>query len=415
MLMNERAKISDATMILLGMGQLGTLFFWSFHGASMSLFLNDFTDSTYKIGFVLSLAGVANCLVPIVVGRISDRTRSRHGRRRPYIVAGGLVMFGSTMAFAHMPTLGAAALMAGIMFFSIAFCSVPYLALLPDITPPEQLGKASGYLNLLGGIGLIAYQAAGANTWDNYPIETIYLVAVVFAVSMFITVAFIKEPSVSSIGVPEKMHPLRYLAGVIKETNVTKFLAAVFFISLGLNMIFPFVTLFLVEEMGIAEGKSILVMLTASIVETIVILPLGMLSDRFDKKKLMSYMIVLMAVTSPLIAFSQNFTHALLAMGLMGIPIAGIVAVGYAFFLDLIPKGRAAEFVGFYAFCIGLAQIVALQVGGKLIDIIGFRLVFASAGILMLLGFFLFQFIQIPKKNMDGAQTFIPDRMEHRD
>jgi hypothetical protein len=33
--MSERAKISDATMILLGMGQLGALFFWSFHGASM--------------------------------------------------------------------------------------------------------------------------------------------------------------------------------------------------------------------------------------------------------------------------------------------------------------------------------------------------------------------------------------------
>jgi MFS family permease len=397
--MSERAKISDVTMILIGMGQLGTLFFWSFHGASMSLFLNDFTDSKYKIGFVIGLAGVANCLVPIVVGRISDRTRSRFGRRRPYIAAGTLVLFGSTVAFAHMPTLGAAALMAGIMFFSLAFCSVPYLALLPDITPPEQIGKASGYLNLLGGVGLIAYQAVAAKTWDNYPTETIYLVAVVFTASMFATVAFIREPPAASVAVSEKIHPFKYLAGVIKETNVMKFLAAIFFIYLGLLMIFPFVTLFLVEEMGIAEGRSILVMLTASIVETIVILPLGMLSDRFDKKKLLSYMIVLMAVTSPLIAFSQSFRHAVLAMGLMGIPIAGIVAVGYAFFLDLIPKGRAAEFVGFYAFCIGLAQIVAMQVGGKLIDIIGYRLVFSSGGIFIAIGFIIFQFIQAPKRN----------------
>ena len=231
------------------------------------------------------------------------------------------------------------------------------------------------------------------------------MVAVVFTVSMFITVAFIKEPSASSIAVPEKIHPLRYLAGIIKETNVMKFLLAMFFIYLGLIMIFPFVTLFLVEKMGIAEGRSILAVLATSIVETIVMLPLGMLSDRFDRKKLLSYMIVLMAVTSPLIAFSQNFTQALIAMGLMGVPIAAIVGVGYAFLLDLIPKGRAAEFVGFYAFCIGLAQIVALQVGGKLIEIIGFRLVFASAGIFIVIGFIIFQFVHGPKKVENADET----------
>jgi MFS family permease len=398
--MSERVKISDGTMILLGMGQLGILFFWSFHGASMSLFLNDFTDSTYKIGFVLGLAGVANCLVPIFVGRISDRTRSRFGRRRPYIVAGALVMFGSIVAFANTSTFGPAAFMAGIMFFSLAFCNVAYLALLPDIVPPEQLGKASGYLNFLGGIGLITYQAISANTWDNYPIETIYMVAVVFTVSIFTTVAFVKEPPTTLTAAPEKMHPLRYFAGVVKETNVMIFLAAMFFIYLGLIMIFPFVTLFLVEDMGIGEGRSILVPLATSVVETIFMLPIGMLSDRFDKKKLLSYMIVLMAVTAPLIAFSQSFTQALLAMGLMGIPIAAIVGVGYAFFIDLIPKERSAEFVGLFAFCLGLAQIVALQIGGKLIDIIGFRIVFASAGILIVIGFIIFWFVQNPRKDI---------------
>ena len=109
-------------MIALGMGQLGSLFFWAFHGSSMSLFLNDFTDSKYMIGFVLSLCGVANCLVPVLVGTISDRTRSRFGRRRPYILAGTMIMFASTMLLPHMPTFGAVVLVAGIIFLSVAFC-----------------------------------------------------------------------------------------------------------------------------------------------------------------------------------------------------------------------------------------------------------------------------------------------------
>lgn len=397
-------------MIVLGMGQLGTLFFWSFHGASMSLFLNDFTDSKYMIGLVLSLAGVANCLVPVVVGNISDRTRSRFGRRRPYIVAGAIVMFASTMAFPHMPTFGTVALMAAVVFLSVAFCTAPYLALVPDIAPTEQLGMASGYLNFLGGIGLIAYQAMGAKTWDNYPTETIYSVAVVFAVSMFVTVAFTKEPPVSKATQPPRMSPLKYLGSVAKETDAMKFLASAFFFYMGLIMIFPFVTLFLVETMHVSEGKSIVAVLAASVTETLVMLPLAKLSDRVDRKKLLSYMLVLLAATCPAIALAQNFTHAAIAMALMGIPIAAVVAVGYAFFLDLTPRGRAAEFVGLYAFCIGLAQVIALQVGGKLIDIIGFRLVFASGGVLVAIGFVVFQFIRSPRR--DGLASEPPPARE---
>ncbi|UCD56558.1 MAG: hypothetical protein JSV16_12075 [Candidatus Hydrogenedentota bacterium] len=70
--MSKRAKIRKTKMIVLSMGQFGTLFFWAFHGSSMSLFLNDFTDSKYMIGFVLSLAGLANCLLPVVVGTITS-------------------------------------------------------------------------------------------------------------------------------------------------------------------------------------------------------------------------------------------------------------------------------------------------------------------------------------------------------
>ena len=123
---------------------------------------------------------------------------------------------------------------------------------------------------------------------------------------------------------------------------------------------------------------------------------------------------LLLAATSPMIAFSQNFAHAAIAMGLMGVPIAAVVAVGYAFFLDLIPQGRAAEFVGFYAFCIGLAQFVALLGGGKLIDIIGFRLVFLLAGIPILLGFIIFQFIRPPKNSFSRLHMITDGRFLSR-
>jgi predicted MFS family arabinose efflux permease len=46
----------------------------------MPLFLRNFTKSKFTISLVLSLAGVAGCIVPPIVGYLSDRSLTRFGR-----------------------------------------------------------------------------------------------------------------------------------------------------------------------------------------------------------------------------------------------------------------------------------------------------------------------------------------------
>ncbi|NQU08358.1 MAG: MFS transporter, partial [Candidatus Abyssubacteria bacterium] len=86
--MNEQANITPAKMLTLGVGWLGVQFFWGFNTASMPLFLRNFTESKFSISLVLSLAGLAGCIVPPIVGYLSDRNSGRFGRRRPYILFG---------------------------------------------------------------------------------------------------------------------------------------------------------------------------------------------------------------------------------------------------------------------------------------------------------------------------------------
>ena len=174
-----------------------------------------------------------------------------------------------------------------------------------------------------------------------------------------------------------------------------RFLAAHFFWWLAFWMVSTFVTLFGVEVFQVNEGTSMLAPLTFSVVSTLMVLPLGILGDRFDRKKILSCMIAFWAGVQILMALSQNFVHLLIVQGLSGIPFAAMMGVGYAFYLDLIPEKRTAEFVGIYIISMAAPQIFGPMIGGKLIDTVGYRSIFPIASVFLLVGLVIFQFIRL--------------------
>jgi MFS family permease len=128
-----------------------------------------------------------------------------------------------------------------------------------------------------------------------------------------------------------------------------------------------------------------------SIVATAAMLPMGILGDRFGRKRVLSSMIAVWAVSALMVSFSQNFTQALATVAFSAIPFAAVMAVGYAFFLDLIPTGRTAEFIGISVLTIAGAQFAGPLIGGGLIDAFGYRSLFPVAAVFQLIGFGLLQ------------------------
>ena len=111
-------------------------------------------------------------------------------------------------------------------------------------------------------------------------------------------------------------------------------------------MVSTFATLFVVEELKVAEGDSFLALLPFTIVATLFVLPLGMLGDRYGRKGILSCAVALWAAAAILIGLSQTFTQAIITVAISGIPFACVMGVGYAYMLDLVPPQRTAEFVG---------------------------------------------------------------------
>lgn len=391
--MNEQTNITPAKMLTLGVGWLGVQFFWGFNTVSMPLFLRNFTESKFSISLVLSLAGVAGCIVPPIVGYLSDRNSGRFGRRRPYILFGLLGVLVCLFLLPNTAALGIVALISGTMYFFLRTAETPYLSLLPDITPPRQRSTVSGAMNLLGSIGLISYFVIGSIIWEKNPANAFYMVALVSFGTILLAMALIREPVATQDDVKGGAGLLHYLKSIAQETNALKFFVAQFFWWLGFWIVTSFVVLFIVEELKAPESDSFYVLAVFSVTSTIFVLPLGMLGDRLGRKSILSVMLALWAVSEIFVGFSQNLNQAMVAVAITAIPFAAIMGVGLAYLLDIIPPDRTAEFVGFSVISVAAAQIAGPLIGGAMIDTLGYRSIFPVTAIFMVIGLILLQFV----------------------
>ena len=118
-------------------------------------------DEGTKLGHyaVMATSGaVVAMLANIVFGVLSDRTRSRWGRRNPWILAGslGTALAGTALSFAHsFPVL---VLLWIAMQISLNAMVGPLGALLPDRVAPTDLGRASSWI----GLGILLGRSVGA-------------------------------------------------------------------------------------------------------------------------------------------------------------------------------------------------------------------------------------------------------------
>src|SRR6202163_1145322 len=105
------------------------------------------------------LEGIGSLMAVVwqpVVGAVSDRTRSRWGRRRPFIFAGtvGDVVF--LVGLALSGTYWLVVIFYLLLQTASNTAQGPYQGLMPDVVPIAQRGTASGYYGISNVVGLLA-------------------------------------------------------------------------------------------------------------------------------------------------------------------------------------------------------------------------------------------------------------------
>lgn len=159
-------KLNIKRTFFIGFAFFGILLLWQVYDSWCPTLLTDLfqkalgiTDEKqvqYLVGVIMALDNLAALILLPIFGMLSDRTKTKIGKRMPYILIGTFVC---AVAFPFIPVFyyfsnvaGTIIMMAIVVIFAMMYRN-PAVALMPDITPKPLRSKANGIINIMGYIG----------------------------------------------------------------------------------------------------------------------------------------------------------------------------------------------------------------------------------------------------------------------
>ena len=175
--------------------------------------------SALLIGHVSAAGNLFALFAPILAGWLSDRTRTRSGRRRPWLVAGTAVnLVGlAVLAMSGAPLVLAIAYMLVQLSFNLA--GGAYAAVIPDVVAPADRGRASGMLGMMNVVGSViglagvigALKLLGENR-TGVVVGYGFLIAILLVTTVITVVAVKEPPAPATRPAPLAVSPLGVLA-----------------------------------------------------------------------------------------------------------------------------------------------------------------------------------------------------------
>jgi len=384
-------KLDYKKTFLLGFGFLGISLIWSVYNSYVPIFLREYDLPLWLVGLVMTFDNIAGVTIQPYVGFLSDRTRTRFGRRMPYLMIGAPVgaIFFSLIAVLHLGSPNLTLLMAVIIIMNIAMAifRTPTVALMPDITPSPLRSKANGIINLMGGLGATLAFLGGAFLYRAGRGLPFYVSAAVMLVVTTVVVWVIREPKASEEELKEQPGVLSTIRSIItdQEKSGLFILLAIFAWFMGYNAIETFWTTYGKESLGIPESTAAAMLTYVSVAFLVFALPAGFIATRFGRRRTILAGLTIMAVFLLGGYFVTSMTYLTIMLIVVGIAWALININSFPMVSDIAPPGKIGSYTGLYYFSSMFAAITAPPVAGGLMDVFGHRAMFLFSVLFMLL------------------------------
>jgi Na+/melibiose symporter-like transporter len=321
------ARFPYGKTFLLGFGFLGVSIIWSVYNAYVPIFLDQrFGLTALVIGFIMTLDNIAALYIQPIIGVVSDNTRTRIGRRMPFILIGAPIAAIGFVLVPLMMSLPAFVAAIGVTLLFMALWRTPVIALLGDLFPSEQRSRANGIINFMGGVGgILAYFGGGVLYGWNVGLP-FWVGAALIVIAVGILFWRIKEPkdyplpnqgeygklkntflglglllfavvlwavrlplwvavAVGLIGFATFL--VQQLKGMPQENraSLVLLLAAIFSWFVGFSAVETFFTLYGVNVLGIRENNAAILFGISNVTFILFAIPSGFIATRFGRRR----------------------------------------------------------------------------------------------------------------------------------
>ena len=415
--MNKKSGFAayTTTTFLIGLGFFTMGLMDPLYDTYVPVFLADFVESKALIGSIMTLDNVfALFLIPIF-SALSDRTRTRIGRRMPYII---VTLPLSALLFAAIPFSAAKTLLALIVILFVLNMAKqaargPVVALMPDIIPGEYRSEANGVINTMGGVAAIVGTLVLSPLMDvsiqlpligdtrrKLPFLIAGLLVIIATLLLFL---FVKERSRSQKSdADDKTEPLLTSLKLVfgsKDRSAMWILISIFLWFLGYQGLLPFVGLYTRDVLGSSEGIAGLSAGMVAVAYAVFAIPSGIVAHKIGRKRTIRIALIVVAGLTMLIFFHQPVVSALglsqqmalltfwALLFIFGIFWVAVITNSFPMLWQMASFANMGIYTGLYYFFSQGAAIVAPPSTGALIDLAGYRAIFLYRAVMMLAAF----------------------------
>ena len=424
-------KLNAKRTILVGFAFLSICSFWELYDALVPLILkNTFEMPESVSGYIMAADNILAIFLLPFFGGLSDKCKSRLGRRRPFILVGTvsavclmmlLPLLDNMYAGSHsMVILVLFVVVLGLLLVAMGIYRSPAVALMPDVTLKLLRSKGNAVINLMGTVGGIIYllaasvlypksKTAGLEHVDYF--LAFAVVAGVMLVSLAVLMFFVNEPRlVREREAYEAEHPEEELTvkdetgGKQKMPREVKRSLAFLLLSvalwfIGYNAVKTWFSSYALKMWDMPAGDSSKCLLIATVAAVISYIPVGVIASKIGRK--LTILIGVGLLTASFAAafiftcFADKFSPILFVIfALVGIAWASINVNSFPMVVEMCSGGDVGKFTGYYYTFSMLAQIITPIRSGNLLTYVGYNSLFVYSAVFVGLAFVTMLFVR---------------------
>ncbi len=435
-------KLDIKRTVLVGFAFLSISSFWQMYdGLVPKMLIETFHIPEGVSGMIMAADNILSLFLLPLFGGISDRTKARIGKRKPFIIFGTLaavtLMMGIPIvnnSYYLNPTpdkIITFIILLGLVLIAMGIYRSPAVALMPDVTPKPLRSKANAIINLMGAVGGILYLILTSLLYSRKRTEGLahinytplfLIVGGIMLLALFIVMLFVDEPRLAKRQQEyEAAHPeqdptveTENGSAVIPRSvkrSLAFLLLSIAFWFIGYNGVTTWFTTYAKEvwNMNIGDASACLTVATAGAI--ISYIPVGIVSSKIGRKRTVIFGVLLLTA-----CFTAGFIYSLayssfsyllfLIFALVGLAWAAINVNSLPMVVEMCKGSDIGKFTGLYYTFSMSAQIITPILAGMLLQNISYKVLFLYSAVAVFISFLTMLFVRHGDSETRATVTF---------
>lgn len=358
---------------------------WNFYDNQVPALLREHVTSAAVVGLLMGADNLLGIFVQPWIGNRSDNTRTRWGRRMPYIAVG---MPLAALIFLLLPWASSLATLVAVMFlYALVANSTRPLAesLVPDFIRPERRSRANAAVKIATSLTIIVASLISLFVVDEHPRAAFVIPAVIMLLATAVLVANVRDnrsaayraavAEDATAGHVDARVPFRQvLTDLVRDPDRRRLLLLLTVLVFGGAWFASrsLVTPYGMQALGLTRGEAGGLTLPSGVAYLLAAYPAALLAERFGRLRTMAVGMAVFAAALAAGTVVQTATATVVVFCVAAAGAAAFMINAVVALWNLTPSSRVlGAYTGLYTVAWYLGGFGGPALAGAMVDLTG--------------------------------------------